>query len=164
MKIIFNLFILLLFYTLLPYYSNSLGRWILAGDNRSSIFDLDYALLMGSKSNILRDVEAIIARDLAGEYLAKDPNILLFSIFAGNEIKYLNYGRSRKRYIIPVIINNIMRYSVERSLRSEYTCILVSIKPTENRGRIPIIRTYKKVHKILKNSQEHRSCLIKIFN
>jgi len=104
------------------------------------------------EDGVLKGVEAVIDKDLAGERLATALGASTFLILTDVEKVYLNYGMPDQRPIDVMTVSEAKKYLEEGHFKpgSMGPKILASIRFIENGGKVAIIGHLKKAYEALK--------------
>ncbi|RLG81563.1 MAG: carbamate kinase [Thermoprotei archaeon] len=110
------------------------------------------------EDGVLKGVEAVIDKDLAGERLATALGASTFLILTDVEKVYLNYGKPNQKPIDTMTVSEAKKYLEEGHFKpgSMGPKILASIRFIENGGRIAIIGHLKKAYEALKGESGTR--------
>jgi len=103
------------------------------------------------EDGVLKGVEAVIDKDLAGERLATALGASTFLILTDVEKVYLNYGKPDQKPIDVMTVSEAKKYLEEGHFKpgSMGPKILASIRFIENGGKIAIIGHLKKAYEAL---------------
>ena len=104
------------------------------------------------EDGVLKGVEAVIDKDLAGERLATALGASTFLILTDVEKVYLNYGMPDQKPIDTMTVSEAKKYLEEGHFKpgSMGPKILASIRFIENGGKVAIIGHLKKAYEALK--------------
>jgi len=104
------------------------------------------------EDGVLKGVEAVIDKDLAGERLATALGASTFLILTDVEKVYLNYGKPDQKPIDVMTVSEAKKYLEEGHFKpgSMGPKILASIRFIENGGKVAIIGHLKKAYEALK--------------
>ncbi len=110
------------------------------------------------ENGVLRGVEAVIDKDLAGERLATALGASTFLILTDIEKVYLNYGKPDQKPIDVMTVSEAKKYLMEGHFKpgSMGPKVLASIRFIENGGKVAIIGHLKKAYEALKGESGTR--------
>jgi len=110
------------------------------------------------EDGVLKGVEAVIDKDLAGERLATSLGASTLLILTDIEKVYLNYGKPNQKPIDTMTVSEAKKYLEEGHFKpgSMGPKVLASIRFIENGGKVAIIGHLKKAYEALKGESGTR--------